>query len=259
MVRRWTHHAGGIPTTAARDPPDTSDLTRMGQHRPAEADSGGQPGESTHLGAWRPLGACWASPDIRSQFLCKEPWSSCWPLGWLAFGGESAMTSDVVLRWVRALTLASVLFTSGLAGHAAGGGLIPAASVLVSLFVLTVVAVAPFARAPVRPAGAVALLVGGQGLLHAALQLLSGTAVTAPTVMCGADMGAMAASSSTASCHLMTHSGAASRWSCDAVDEWRASPHVAWAPSCRGRGWGVVGGWGAGSLDAVGDRCPAGG
>ena len=130
-------------------------------------------------------------------------------LGWLAFGGESAMTSDVVLRWVRALTLASVLFTSGLAGHAAGGGLIPAESVLVSLFVLTVVAVAPFARAPVRPAGAVALLVGGQGLLHAALQLLSGTAVTAPTVMCGADMGAMAASSST-SCHLMTHSGAAS-------------------------------------------------
>ena len=119
------------------------------------------------------------------------------------------MTSDVVLRWVRALTLASVLFTSGLAGHAAGGGLIPAASVLVWLFVLTVVAVAPFARAPVRPAGAVALLVGGQGLLHAALQLLSGTAVTAPSVMCGADMGAMAASSST-SCHLMTHSGAAS-------------------------------------------------
>ena len=89
-------------------------------------------------------------------------------------GGESAMTSDVVLRWVRALTLASVVFTSGLAGHAAGGGLIPAASVLVSLFVLTVVAVAPFARAPVRPAAAVALLVGGQGLLHAALQLLVG-------------------------------------------------------------------------------------
>ena len=119
------------------------------------------------------------------------------------------MTSDVLLRWVRALTLASVLFTCGLAGHAAGGGLIPAASVLVSLFVLTVVAVAPFAGAPVRPAGAVALLVGGQGLLHAALQLLSGTAVTAPIVMCGADMGAMAASSSTTSCHLMMHPGAA--------------------------------------------------
>ena len=119
------------------------------------------------------------------------------------------MKSHVVLRWVRALTLPSVLFTSGLAGHVAGGGSTPAESVLVSLFVLTVVVVAPFARAPVRPAGAVALLVGGQGLLHAALQLLSGTAVTAPIVMCGADTGAMAASSST-SCHLMTHSGAAS-------------------------------------------------
>ena len=120
------------------------------------------------------------------------------------------MTSDVVLRWVRALTLPSVLFTSGFAGHVAGGGATPAASVLVSLFVLTVVVVAPFARAPIRPAGAVALLVGGQGLLHAALQLLSGTAVTAPIVMCGAGTVAMAASSSTTSCHLMTHSGDAS-------------------------------------------------
>jgi hypothetical protein len=121
-----------------------------------------------------------------------------------------AIRSDAVRRWVRALTLPSVLFTGGLAGHAAGGGLIPSASVLVPLFVLTVVTVAPFARAPVKPAAALALLIGGQGLLHAALQLLSGTAVSAPTVMCGAGTGAMAASSSTTSCHLMTHSGAAS-------------------------------------------------
>ena len=61
------------------------------------------------------------------------------------------MTSDAVLRRVRALTLPSVLFTSGLAGHAAAGGVTPAASVLVPLFVLTVVAVAQFVGAPYQP------------------------------------------------------------------------------------------------------------
>ena len=53
------------------------------------------------------------------------------------------MTSDTVPRWVRALTLASVLFISALAGHTAAGGVMPAASVLVFLFVITLVAVAP--------------------------------------------------------------------------------------------------------------------
>jgi len=118
------------------------------------------------------------------------------------------MRGDAVLRWMRALTLPSVLFTSALAGHAAGGGVIPRGPVLIPLFLLTVVAVIPFARTPARPAVVVALLVGGQGLLHTALQLLSGTAVPA-TVMCGADMGA-AAVSSPSSCHLMTHSSTAS-------------------------------------------------
>ena len=119
------------------------------------------------------------------------------------------MGSDAVRCLVRALTLPCVLFASGLAGHAAGGGLVPTGSVLVALFVLTVVAVAPFARAPLRPATALALLIGGQGLLHAGLELLSSAAGPAPTVMCGASMGAMAAAPST-SCHVMMHGGAAS-------------------------------------------------
>jgi hypothetical protein len=118
-----------------------------------------------------------------------------------------AMTSDAVLRWVRALTLPSVLFFSGLAGHATGDGVIPAASVLVVLFVFTVAAVAPFAWTPIRPAATVALLVGGQGLLHAALQLLSGTAGTATAVMC-ADTGTTTVASP-ANCHLMTHHSSA--------------------------------------------------
>ena len=86
------------------------------------------------------------------------------------------MTSDAVLRGVRVLTLPAVLFTSGLAGHVAGDGAVPAVGVLVALFVLTVVAVAPFAGTAMSPARVVALLVGGQGVLHTALQLLGGTA-----------------------------------------------------------------------------------
>jgi len=84
------------------------------------------------------------------------------------------MASDAVLRGVRVLTLPSVLFASGLGGHAAAGGVTPDPSLLVPLFVLTVFAVAPFAGAPMRPACSMTLLVGGQGVLHAVLQLLSG-------------------------------------------------------------------------------------
>jgi hypothetical protein len=117
------------------------------------------------------------------------------------------MTSDTALRWVRALTLPSVLFTSAVASHVAGDGATPTPSVLLPLFVLTVVAAAPFAWATIRPAGAVALLVGAQGLLHAALQILGRTAATAPTARSGVDTGA--AVSTPASCHLMTQPGAA--------------------------------------------------
>jgi hypothetical protein len=117
------------------------------------------------------------------------------------------MTSDALQRRVRVLTLPSVLFTSGLVGHAAAGGVTPAASVLIPLFVLTVVAVAPFVRAPTSPLRSVALLAGGQGLLHAALQLLSGT-VTATTTVGGAATG-LATESSSASSHVMMHHGAA--------------------------------------------------
>jgi hypothetical protein len=114
------------------------------------------------------------------------------------------MTSNVVLRQVRLLTLPSELFASGLAGHAAADGVTPGTSVLIPLFVLTVVLVAPFVGAPTRPARAVALLAGGQGLLHAALQLLGGTAAPATTTMCGAASHVAAMPSPTSS-HMMMH------------------------------------------------------
>ncbi len=114
------------------------------------------------------------------------------------------MTSDAALRWVRALVLALVLFSSGLAGHAAADGVIPDASVLIPLFGITVVAAAPFAGASIGLARAAALVVGGQGLLHAALQLLGGTAGTATTTPCGATT-SLAALPSPAHAHLMAH------------------------------------------------------
>jgi hypothetical protein len=121
---------------------------------------------------------------------------------------SDAVMTDGVLRQVRALTLASVLFASGLVGHAAAGGVTPGTSVLVPLFVLTAALVAAFAPAPMGPARAVALLAGGQGLLHAALQLLGGTTVPAPVTMCGAASD-MAAMSSPTSSHMMMHHCAA--------------------------------------------------
>ena len=113
------------------------------------------------------------------------------------------MASDAVLRGVRVLTIPSVLFASGLGGHAAAGGVTPDPSLLVPLFVLTVFAVAPFAGAPMRPAWSMTLLVGGQGVLHAVLQLLSGAAVTATPTMPGA--GTSVPASLPTSSHLMMH------------------------------------------------------
>jgi hypothetical protein len=116
------------------------------------------------------------------------------------------MARDAGLRRMRVLTLPSVLFASGLAGHLAGDGATPPGWVLVALFMLTVVAVAPFAGAALSPARVVALLIGGQGVLHAALQLLGGTFTATPT-MPGAATGP-GTGSAPASSHLMMHHSA---------------------------------------------------
>jgi hypothetical protein len=121
---------------------------------------------------------------------------------------SDAVTSDAVLRRVRVLTLPSVLFASGLAGHAAAHGSIPTPSVLVPLFVLTVAVAAPFAGARTSPAGAVALLAGGQALLHAAFQVLGGSAGMVTTTPCGATYGMAAMPPS--SHHAMHHCAAPS-------------------------------------------------
>jgi hypothetical protein len=111
--------------------------------------------------------------------------------------------SDTRLRRARALTLPSVLFTSALAGHVVAGGVTPPASMLVPLFVLLVFAMAPFVGAATSPPVLVALLAGGQGLSHAALQLLGDTA-TATTAASGAATG-VASVSAPSSSHLLHH------------------------------------------------------
>ena len=110
------------------------------------------------------------------------------------------MATDAALRGMRALTLPSLLFASGLAGHAAAGGVTPCPPLLVPLFLLTVFAAVPFAGAAISPAWSMPLLVGGQGALHAALQLLSGAGSMPTTTMHGPSAGVSGPTSS----HLMT-------------------------------------------------------
>ena len=85
------------------------------------------------------------------------------------------MEGTTALRWVRALTLASVMLGSGIAGHAAAGGAVPATSMLLSVFVLITAAIAPLLDAPASFRRVTALLVVGQVSVHVLLQLLGGS------------------------------------------------------------------------------------
>lgn len=76
---------------------------------------------------------------------------------------------SLALRWTRALVLALVAFTTGLAAHVSAGGNLPGPVVLV---VLVLVASLPAAALLGRPAGTsrvIALVVFGQTAVHAAL------------------------------------------------------------------------------------------
>ena len=118
------------------------------------------------------------------------------------------MTSEAVLRRMRALTLPSVLFTTGLAGHAAAGGVTPAASVLVPLFVLTVVAVAQFVGEPYQPGTVYGVAGWRAGIVARGVAAAQRDRRTTTTTVGGAATG-MATVSSSASSHLMMHQGVA--------------------------------------------------
>jgi hypothetical protein len=120
------------------------------------------------------------------------------------------MTGDPALRWVRVLTLASLLFLSGLAGHTAAGGATPATPVLIPVLLLIVVVVTQFVGAPLSSARIVVLLVAGQGLLHAVLQPLGGSSLTGMKPMSDAATDAAAVSATTSSHHMAHFGGVAS-------------------------------------------------
>jgi hypothetical protein len=114
------------------------------------------------------------------------------------------MEGNAVLRWVRALTLASVMLASGLAGHLAAGGVAPATSLLLPVFVLLTAAIAPLLGAPASTPRVLVLLTAGQGLLHVVLQVLGGTT----TEVAGHSMLVPAGPGDAVTAHLLTHSAA---------------------------------------------------
>jgi hypothetical protein len=121
------------------------------------------------------------------------------------------MAGQSVLRWARALTLASVMLCAGYSGHVAAGGVVPPAALAGPLLVVVTVAVAPFLEKPASAWRVVVLMLAGQGLLHVVLELVGRTAVPgAPTMdtATGHGMAAMApgvpSSSSTLSMLCLT-------------------------------------------------------
>ena len=81
--------------------------------------------------------------------------------------------AGAALRWLRALVLAAVAWTAGIAGHVGADGRLPGAPVLALLFLTTALAAAPLLGREVGRAAAIGLLVAGQTLIHGCLTALS--------------------------------------------------------------------------------------
>ena len=95
------------------------------------------------------------------------------------------MARHAGLRWLRALTLASVMLASGLSGHAAGGGAAPPGALVGPMLVVLTLAVSPFLDAPASSRRVVALVLAGQVGLHLLVDLVGRTpsTVAAPMAM----------------------------------------------------------------------------
>src|SRR3954451_17576453 len=135
--------------------------------------------------------------------------------------GGTAMGS--VLRWMRALTLASVLVTTGVAGHAAADGAVPPPLLLAVLFVGATVVLGPVLGSPASPLRVALLVVGGQAILHVCLWVLA----TNPMGRSGAGMGMPDGSAHFASMPAgMVHGSAATREASLASLAWVGSAHL---------------------------------
>ena len=89
---------------------------------------------------------------------------------------------DAGVLWFRALTVASVFFFLGVAGHVTADGRLPGLAVLAAFFTMSVLLSVPLLSRPASAARLVAMVVGGQTVLHVALSVTAGHRgdVTAP-------------------------------------------------------------------------------
>lgn len=89
---------------------------------------------------------------------------------------------DAAVLWFRALTVASVFFFLGVAGHVTADGRLPGLAVLATFFTMSVLLSVPLLSRPASAARLVAMVVGGQTVLHVALSVTAGHRgdVTAP-------------------------------------------------------------------------------
>jgi len=93
------------------------------------------------------------------------------------------VTRHDALRWVRALTLATVMLATGASGHVATGGVAPPVALLGPILVVLTLAVSPFLDAPASSLRVVALVLAAQEGLHVLLELTGSTPATAPAPM----------------------------------------------------------------------------
>jgi hypothetical protein len=81
-----------------------------------------------------------------------------------------------VLRWSRALVLASVTFGLGVAAHLSAGGLVPGPVALAVLLALTTAGCAALLGRAASTLRITGMVMAGQGVIHAALTAVSGHA-----------------------------------------------------------------------------------
>ena len=84
------------------------------------------------------------------------------------------------LRWPRALALAAVATTTGVAAHGYADGLLPSVPVLVAILAICTAGVATLLGGPASTLRVVLLTVGGQTFIHAALTMTAGHAGDPP-------------------------------------------------------------------------------
>jgi hypothetical protein len=83
---------------------------------------------------------------------------------------------DAAVLWARALLMGSLAFILGVVGHVTADGLLPGPVFLTVLLAMSVLLSAPMLSRPASTTRIVAMLVGGQTLLHLVLSVTAGHA-----------------------------------------------------------------------------------